>query len=152
RSASNWIRSLSVKGRINIGGFIAQVYQLEAQLHKNSCGDALGWIRTGAPVFGAFPVGPQTQDSITDGWRTQGLGAQADTTADRLGNLRWGVVLRASQYNLAPTQSKGVLGAQTPFEVVAFLIRQRANKNRWFHGHEHDTGAFFCTRPLLRLH
>src|SRR5437764_13076874 len=42
RSASNWIRSLSVKGRINIGGFIAQVYQLEAQLHKNSCGDALG--------------------------------------------------------------------------------------------------------------
>ena len=25
-----------------MGGFIAQVYQLETQLHKNSCGDALG--------------------------------------------------------------------------------------------------------------
>src|SRR5256885_16153666 len=94
--------------------------------------------------------GEASQPTLRKG--VQGVADSLDTTADRLGNLRWGVVLRASQYNLAPTQSKGVLGAQTPFEVVAFLISQRANKNRWFHGHEHDTGAFFCTRPLLRLH
>src|SRR4030095_11303050 len=42
RSASHWRRSSFVKGRIKSGGFIAQVYKLEAQLHKNSCGDALG--------------------------------------------------------------------------------------------------------------
>ena len=37
-------------------------------------------------------------------------------------------------------------------EVAALLIGQRANKNRWFHGREHDTETPFCTRPLLRLH
>ena len=47
----------------------------------------IGRVRTGKPVFGAFPVGPQTHDGIADSRRAQGLGAQADVTAD-LGQQR----------------------------------------------------------------
>jgi hypothetical protein len=36
--------------------------------------------------------------------------------------------LRPGQYNLAPTQRKRLLGAQTAFEVVALIIGQRAYK------------------------
>src|SRR5437762_12830523 len=66
RSASNWIRSLSVKGRINIGGFIAQVYQLEAQLHKNSCGDALVTLGWGNRSLGEQVPAPHGEVRIVD--------------------------------------------------------------------------------------
>ena len=42
----------------------------------------IGRVWTGDPVFGAFPVGPQTQDRVPDRWRAQRLGTQADVTAD----------------------------------------------------------------------
>src|ERR1051326_8548034 len=56
RSASNWRRSSLVKGRIKSGGFITQVYQWEAQLHKNSCGYALA-TRFGGDVSDVAPLG-----------------------------------------------------------------------------------------------
>jgi hypothetical protein len=82
----------------------------------------------------------------------QRIADSLDTTADLRGNLRWGLLPGAGQDNLATAQSKRILGAQTAFEVTAFIIGQRANKHRWFHGRKHDTGMSFCTRPLLRLH
>jgi hypothetical protein len=75
-----------------------------------------------------------------------------DTTADLLGNRCWGLLPGAGQDNLAAAQSQRMLGAQTAFEVTAFIIGQGANKHRWFPGRQDDTGMSFCTRPLFSLH
>jgi len=95
-------------------------------------------------------LGEARKPTLREG--VQSVADGLDATADRLGNLCWRLLLCAGQENLATTQSKRFLGAQTAFEVAALLIGQRANKDRWFHGLKHDTGISFCTRPLLRLH
>lgn len=112
---------------------------------------ALGGIEYGLDrPWDAGLLGKAREPTLRKG--VQSIADGLDATADILGNLRWSLLLRARQDKLATAQSKRILGAQPAFEVAALLIGQRANKNRWFHGLQHDTETSFCTRPLLRLH
>ena len=82
-------------------------------------------------VRDAGRLGEARQATLREG--VQSVADGLHTTADMGGNLGWGVARCTGQYNVATAQSQRMFGAQTACELVALLISQRTNKERWFH-------------------